>query len=226
VTAEPLEALAEAARAWGAPLDEQALERVKQYLKDVAAKNATTNLTADDSWDDLVLKHAADGVFAASVLRRAFAGKTPRVADLGSGGGFIGICLKIAWPEAEVTMIEAVERKYRFLNSAATALGMKGLRPLLRREGAGAPPNSYAGGFDAVVERALAPLPEAIGLAFPLLGPEGIFAAFQSDEPRPSEPELARALAAAGARVLESHVYRRPGEARERRLVIFGRGED
>jgi 16S rRNA (guanine527-N7)-methyltransferase len=230
VTAQPLEVLAEAAKGWGAPLDGVALARVKSYLDEVKAKNAVTNLTADDGWDDLVLKHAADGVYAAAVLRTALAARgapeKPRVLDLGAGGGFIGICLKIAWPDAQVTLMEAVERKYKFLNSAATSLRMQGLRPLHRRAGAGAAGSAHTTGFDAVVERALAPLPEAVRLAFPLLSPRGLFAAFQSDEPDPAEPELARALAAAGARVLESHPYRRPGEDRERRLVIFARRED
>ena len=222
--------LADAARAWGVPLDDAALARVKTYLEDVKAKNATTNLTADDAWDDLVLKHAADGVFAASVLKRVLAARgapeKPRILDLGAGGGFIGICLKISWPAPEVTLMEAVERKYKFLNSAATNLRLQGLRPLYRRAGAGTPTSSYATGFDCVVERALAPLPVAVGLAFPLLGPRGIFAAFQSDEPDLNEPELARALAAAGARVLESVPYRRPLEERDRRLVIFARKGD
>ncbi|MDE2510923.1 MAG: class I SAM-dependent methyltransferase, partial [Elusimicrobia bacterium] len=204
--------------------------RVQSYLEDVKAKNAVTNLTADDSWDDLVQKHAADGVFAASALRRVLrergAPEKPRILDLGAGGGFIGICLKIAWPEPEVTLMEAVERKYKFLNSAITNLRMPGLRPLHRRAGAGAPSSSYSTGFDAVIERALAPLPFAVGLSFPLLAPKGIFAAFQSDEPDVKESELARALAAAGARVLESVPYRRPGEDRDRRLLIFARKED
>ena len=230
MSADPLEILSEAARGWGAPLDDAALAKVKSYLLEVQAKNATVNLTADDGWDDLVLKHAADGVYAAAVLRKVLSARgapvKPRILDLGAGGGFIGICLKIAWPDAEVTLMEAVERKYKFLNTAATSLRMQGLRPLLRRAGAGSPGSAYTTGFDAVVERALAPLPEAVRLSFPLLGPKGIFAAFQSDELAPDEPELARALAAAGARVLESHPYRRPGETRERRLVIFGRGED
>ena len=230
MTADPLVLLTDTARGWGAPLDAVALGRIKSYLDEVVAKNATVNLTADDGWDDLVLKHAADGVYAAAVLRRFLAARgapdKPRILDLGAGGGFIGICLKIAWPEAEVTLMEAVERKYKFLNTAAASLRMQGLRPLLRRAGAGSPGSSYTTGFDAVVERALAPLPEAIRLAFPLLGPNGVFAAFQSDELSPADPELTRALAAAGARVLESHAYRRPGETRDRRLVIFGRGED
>ena len=230
MSAEPLGVLVEASRAWGVPLDGVAMARVTSYLEDVRAKNATTNLTADDSWDDLVLKHAADGVFAASVLKRVLAARgapaKPRILDLGAGGGFIGICLKIAWPDAEVTLMEAVERKYKFLNTAASNLRMQGLRPLYRRAGAGTPSSSYTTGFDAVIERALAPLPVAVGLSFPLLGPRGIFAGFQSDEPDPAEPELARALAGAGARVLESVAYRRPLEDRDRRLVIFARKED
>ena len=230
MSADPLEVLAEAARGWGAPLDALALGRIKSYLEEVRAKNATVNLTSDDGWDDLVLKHAADGVYAAAVLRKALAlrgaPEKPRILDLGSGGGFIGVCLKIAWPAAEVTLMEAVERKYKFLNAAAASLRMQGLRPLLRRAGAGSPGSAYTTGFDAVVERALAPLPVAVGLAFPLLGPNGLFAAFSTDEVSTAEPELARALAAAGARVLESHAYRRPGEARERRLLMLGRGEN
>lgn len=226
MSADPLAVLAKAADAWGAPLDAAALARIESYLRSVAEKNATTNLTADDSWDDLVLKHAADGVFAAAELRRRLAASAPRVLDLGSGGGFIGICLKIAWPQAEVTLMEAVERKYKFLNAAAAALGLRGLRPLLRRAGEGGPRSSYETGFDAVVERALAPLPEAATLALPLLKPGGVFAAFQTAAPDPAEPALARALAAAGARVLDCVAYRRPGEDRDRRLAIFARKGD
>lgn len=225
-----LDELSAFARDSGAPLDDAALARVRSYLEDVAAKNETTNLTADAAWDDLVLKHAADGVAAAAVLRRELAERggpgRPRVLDLGAGGGFIGFTLKIAWPEADVSLMEAVERKYRFLNAAAAKLGLPGLRPLWRRAGSGAPRSSYETGFDAVVERALAPLPEALALAIPLLGPRGLFAAFQTDPPDPSEPVLARTLAATGARMLRCVPYRRPREDRERRLVIFVLGED
>ena len=224
MTADPFEALLAAAAAWGAPLDAASAARLRSYLEQVRAANAAVNLTADDSWEDLTLKHGADGVFAASVLRRRLAGRpAPRICDLGSGGGFIGIALKLAWPEPQVTLMESVERKFRFLNKETARLGLPGLRAVKARAGDGRPRSSYETGFDAVVERALAPLPEAVALALPLLAPGGVFAAFQSDEPDPAEPALAKALARTGAVVLESCAYRRPGEARERRLVIFGR---
>lgn len=222
---DALERLSRAASEWGIALDSTALGRIESYLKSVKEKNAITNLTADDSWDDLVLKHAADGVFAASVLKKHL-GPQPRILDLGAGGGFIGICLKIAWPSAEVSLMEAVERKYKFLNSAVTALKMPGLRPLWKRAGDGKPRTSYDSNFDAVIERALAPLPEALSLAIPLLKRGGHFFAFQTEEIDPTEPTLARTLAATGAKVLQSHAYRRPGEDKDRRLAIFARTED
>ncbi|NNN04865.1 MAG: methyltransferase [Elusimicrobia bacterium] len=227
MSGEALSRLATAAAGWERPLDAAALARLDAYLREVSARNRTVNLTADDAWDDLVLKHAADGVFAAAALRAELAARgvaaKPRVLDLGSGGGFIGMALKIAWPEAEVTLMEAVERKFRFLSAAAARVGLPGLRALRRRAGDGAPLTSYERGFDAVVERALAPLPEAARLAAPLLGPAGVFAAFQSEPPDAAEPALARALEDTGLRAAGVRVYRRPSEERERCLAVFER---
>jgi len=220
VSAEPFARLAAAAAQWGNPLEAAALGRLDAYLREVRERNRTVNLTSDDSWEDLVLKHAADGVFAAAALRARLPAR-PRVLDLGSGGGFIGIALKIAWPEAEVTLMEAVERKFRFLSAAAARVGLPGLRALRRRAGDGAPPTSYEIGFDAVVERALAPLPQAVALAAPMLGPAGIFAAFQSETPDAAEPTLARALAESRLAFVSSLAYRRPSEDRNRRLALF-----
>ena len=225
MTTDPLHLLEGAARAWGEPLDAAKLTLIRSYLEFVQEKNKDVNLTADDRWDDLVLKHASDGIFAASVLRPLLS-RAPRILDLGSGAGFIGLVLKIAWPEAEVTLMESVERKYRFLNTAATRTGLKGLRVLNRRAGSGAALTAYELNFDVVVERALAELPEAIRLAWPMLGPRGLVAAFQSEEPDCAEPVLAKSLVAAGATVLKSCPYRRPLETRDRRLVLFMRRED
>ncbi|MEK7389164.1 MAG: RsmG family class I SAM-dependent methyltransferase [Elusimicrobiota bacterium] len=222
---DPLRLLHCAAAEWGARLDAPARDRIVDYLSFVRERNQATNLTSDDSWRALALKHAADGVFAASRLR-ALTPSAPRILDLGSGAGFIGITMKIAWPQADVTLMESVERKYRFLNAAATRLGLPGLHVLHRRAGSGAPLTSYERDRDVVIERAAAALPQALRTAWPMLAPRGLFAAFQTAEPDFTESTITKSLVATGARVLKSFPYRRPADELERRLVIFSHSKE
>jgi 16S rRNA (guanine527-N7)-methyltransferase len=130
---------------------------------------------------------------------------------------------KIAWPEAEVTLLESSERKYRFLNLAAARTGLKGLRVLKKRAGHDRLAGREAG-FDAVLARALAPLPEAVRICLPLVSEGGIFVCYQSDPPALDE-RLMKALAAASSRLVESYPYLLPLEETARHLAVFERGD-
>src|ERR1700692_2422922 len=122
-----LDELALNAAGHGVPLSPGHLEKAKAYIELLWDRNAKVNLTAETDVDELYLRHLADGFPAAALLKKLLPGAAaPRVADLGCGGGFIGFALKLAWPEAEVTLIEAVQRKYDFLNLAAFRSGLKG----------------------------------------------------------------------------------------------------
>jgi 16S rRNA (guanine527-N7)-methyltransferase len=212
--------LASFARDHGLVLSEESLAKGQAYVELLKERNEKVNLTADADEESLYLRHLADGLPAAAFLKRLLAaGLAPRVADLGSGGGFIGFSMKMAWPEAEVTLIESLQRKYDFLNLAAARSGLKGLRVVKARAGMG----GLAGGFGAVVERALAPLPQAAALAAPLLSPGGVFVAFQSETPDLESEDLRTALHRAGLAFLDIMTYRLPREDRERRLVAFRR---
>lgn len=196
---------------WGLSLSGSQRGLIERYLDFVKERGAMVNVTSDLDDDSLLLRHAADGLAAVPALKRRLS-PNPRLADLGSGGGFVGIAVKIAWPEAEVSLIESVQRKFDFLNLAAVSLGLKGLKVVRARAGAGG--TSVAGApFDAVTERALAPLEEALALAEPLVKPGGLILAYQSDAP------------AAGGKLIESVPYRLPREGRERHLAIFRRTE-
>ncbi len=207
---------------WGVALDEAQRDALTRYLSFIQQTNQTTNVTAEDDDASLLLRHAADGLAAVPLLRKLWAPtvpRPPRVLDLGAGGGFIGFAIKIAWPEADVSLMESLQRKYDVLNRAAVAVGLKGLRPLRARAETAAP----ARGWDVVVERALAPLPEAIALALPLVGSGGRFVAYQSEPPDAREPALGKALVRARAKLLESWPYRLPRETRERHLAVFAK---
>ena len=205
---------------WGTPLDCAQRGQIEQYLALVAQANAVTNLTAESDPASLLLRHAADGLACVPVLKSLTDAAPARMLDLGAGGGFIGFCVKIAWPQAEVSLMEPLQRKYDVLNQAAVALGLKGLRPLRAR--AGGPP-AAAARYDIIVERALAPLPQAVALAMPLLADKGRFVAFQSEEPDPRDLALAKALLGAHAGFLKCFAYALPREPRRRFLAVFER---
>lgn len=211
-----------AAAGWGIDLAQGQREDIARYLALLIENNRKVNLTADTDPRVLLLRHVADGLAAVPVLKDALTSPAPRIVDLGAGGGFIGIAIKIAWPEARVTLMESLKRKYDFLNVAAARLSLKGLRVVRRSAGK----DALAAGdrdFDAVVARALAPLPEALALGLPLAAPGGLFAAYQSDPPHVDDEVLKRALEKASGMFVGSVPYRLPLESRDRHLALFRR---
>jgi 16S rRNA (guanine527-N7)-methyltransferase len=138
--------------------------------------------------------HVADSLAALAVpgVRRA-----RRVADLGSGGGFPGLVLAIALPDARVALVESVRRKCDFLARAAGALGLGNVEVVCARaeewrEGLGA--------NDLVCARAVAPLAVVVEYAAPLLARGGALVAWKG---RVDAREEADADAAADALAME-----------------------
>lgn len=214
-----LDELCRAAKGWGIELCQTQSEQVRRYVEDLLSYNAKTNLTAETDPRLIILRHVADGMAAVPALKRVLGAlAAPRILDLGSGGGFIGMGLKIAWPQADVTLMESVERKYRFLSGTAMRSGLKNLHVTLSRAGAGAASGKT---YDAVTARAVAEMPQVVRLAAPLLNPRGFLLVYQSAPPPEDDADLKKSLAGTGGRLVECLPYRLPAEIKERYLALF-----
>jgi 16S rRNA (guanine527-N7)-methyltransferase len=114
------------------------------------------------------------------------------VADLGSGAGLPGIVLAIARPELEVTLVEPLLRRTRFLVEATEALGLANVEVVRGR----AEELHGRREFDVVTARALAPLDRLLGWAMPLVSPPGELLAMKgssaSEEIAAAGPTLTR----------------------------------
>jgi 16S rRNA (guanine527-N7)-methyltransferase len=98
------------------------------------------------------------------------------IADLGSGGGFPGLALAVALPDAEVTLVESVGKKTKFLRRAADAAGLRNVRIVNARA------EAWRDGLatqDIVTARALGPLNVVVEYAAPLLREGGSFVAWK-----------------------------------------------
>ena len=168
--------LMDCAAEMGIALTDDAAARLLHYMDLLLEWNEKMNLTAITDPREVVLKHFADSLTALSVLP---AGKTLRVADVGTGAGFPGLPLAIAAPAWEVTLMDALQKRVKFLEAVTDALGMEKVACLhLRAEDAGKSP-AHREQYDAVVSRAVARLSVLAEYALPLVRVGGMFVALK-----------------------------------------------
>ncbi len=106
--------LAKGAADIGIALDAAQLERFERYFHEVAEWNSRVNLTSVTQWESVQTTHFLDSLTVS--LAVPFAGMlSGRLLDVGSGAGFPGVPLKIAFPHVEVTLVEATGKKTAFL---------------------------------------------------------------------------------------------------------------
>lgn len=140
----------------------------RKFLDLFMEYNAHTNLSAIRTPEGIIEKHFID-----SLLLGNFVELTGKVLDIGSGGGFPGIPLKILFPEADFTLMDSVGKKVRAMNHFIEWLGLTGIRAVQARAEEVSKLPDYKKQFDFVVSRATAYLPQILEWAEPFLTAHG-----------------------------------------------------
>lgn len=173
------ERLAEAGRQLGLGLDEAVLDRLLAYLGMLQRWNRVYNLTAVRDPQEMLSHHLLDCLAALPSLRRHADGRALRLLDVGSGGGLPGVVLAILQPAWDVTCIDAVAKKASFIRQVAAEIGLPNLHAAHGRV-----ESLVAGrGFDVVVSRAFAALPDFVRWTRACLAPEGVWMAMKGRVP-------------------------------------------
>jgi 16S rRNA (guanine527-N7)-methyltransferase len=149
----------------------ETLERLKTYVDLLGSWQKAINLVAPDGLSDIWRRHILDSVQLINFLPKAPAGKTLKIADLGSGAGFPGLVLAILGA-GEVHLIESDKRKCVFLAEVARKTGATVHIHSQRIEEIGE--KLPFGRVDLVTARALAPISKLLEYAEPILKPGGV----------------------------------------------------
>jgi len=174
-----LPALDSLERALGEPLGDALTARFARYLELLLDTNERAGLTAIEDPALIVERHFAESVALLSLMREhewtAPAIETgPRLADIGSGGGFPGVPMRLVAPAIRLTLVESHGRRAAFLDELAATLELDGVEVVrARAEEAGRDP-AHRERYDIVTARAVAPLPVLVEYALPLLRPGGV----------------------------------------------------
>ena len=150
----------------GLNLTVEMLEKFQSFHRELADWNTRMNLTSITAWEDVQTKHFLDSLSVVQATGLELL-DSAKVMDIGSGGGFPGVPLKIVFPESSATLVESTGKKAAFLSHLADALGLDDVRILGERAETLGRRNELRGAFDLVLCRAVAKLPTVIELTLP-----------------------------------------------------------
>jgi 16S rRNA (guanine527-N7)-methyltransferase len=214
-----LEQLRLQAGGWGMRLSPSHLSLLSCYA-DLLAGYELANIIGTKERHQIILEHISDALscYVLEELRRARS-----IIDVGAGGGLPGIPLALLRAEVRVSLLEATEKKARFLEYARATLGLKNIEVLhARAEDAGRKP-AYREAFDLAAARALAELPVLVEYCAPFVRVGGTILAMKG---RLADEELSKGVAAAGElgvefREVREVKYRPQLPQKDRNLVVL-----
>jgi 16S rRNA (guanine527-N7)-methyltransferase len=137
------------------PNRDRLIEKAGHHLRLIAAANEYMNLTRITSAEEAAIKHVYDCV----APWRCFAG-AKRILDAGTGAGFPGVPLAIVLPEARFSLVESIQKKARFVDSAVDTLDLGNVHVFPER----AEQVALAQRPDIITARAVAPLGKILDL--------------------------------------------------------------
>lgn len=149
-----------------------------------------------------------------------------RVLDVGSGGGFPGLPVKICRPGIYLGLLEPRERKIFFLKSLTAALGLERVTFFHRRAQEACQDPGLREGFDLVLARAVANMRELIGICFPFVRKGGLFVAYKGSRVEDEMKQTYQRIEEVGGDVLGVVPVHVPGTSAQRHLVLMRKSSE
>ena len=192
------------------------------YYEYLIEKNKVMNLTAITEYEEVIVKHFLDSlsiVKAGCFEQNALNGKS--VIDIGTGAGFPGIPLKIAFPQLKITLLDSLNKRVNFLNEVIDMLGLSKVEAVHGRAEDYAKQKEYRECFDFCVSRAVANLSTLSEYCIPFVKEGGCFISYKSGKIDEELSQAGNAVKVLGGKVLDVVKFPLMGTDMDRSFVII-----
>ena len=214
----------------GISLTERQKDQFLQYYELLVEKNKVMNLTAITDFDEVIEKHFIDSLMVAKVMDMY---QNLKIIDLGTGAGFPGIPIKIAFPHIHMVLADSLNKRIKFLDEVIDALGLNpdanhasgsdcgkietvhgraedlGHKQIFREQ------------FDLCVSRAVANLSTLCEYCVPFVKVGGYFISYKSGNVDNELEQAKRAMHILNSDLVKCEKMHIPGTDMERSFVIL-----
>lgn len=202
----------------GISLSEEQLAQFLKYYELLIEKNRVMNLTAITDFQEVVQKHFLDSLSLVKVLEKKPVG---RILDMGTGAGFPGIPIKIAFPDCSMTLVDSVNKKIGFIQGVVQELDLHNVEAIHGRVEDLGHDVSHREQYDLVVSRAVAFLPALAEYCLPFVKVGGVFLSYKSIKVDEEIPAGKKAIQVLGGRLEKDVRFQLPGTEMERAFLFI-----
>ena len=202
----------------GIVLTEKQKEQFFKYFQLLTEWNQVMNLTAITEMPEVVTKHFVDSLLVVKVSD-GIRTEAYSCIDVGTGAGFPGIPLKIAFPQLQITLLDSLNKRVGFLNTVIQELGLTGITAVHGRAEDFGRNKEYREQFDLCVSRAVANLSTLSEYCLPFVKAGGKFLPYKSGKVEEEAREAESAVKKLGGSLRETKTLVLPGTDVDRTFV-------
>lgn len=200
----------------GITLTEKQLGQFDLFYQMMVETNKHMNLTAITEEDEVISKHFVDSLSCAKVMDMD---QVHSIIDIGTGAGFPGIPLKIAYPEIEMVLVDSLQKRVKFLNDVIQKLGLEKVTAIHGRAEDLARDKRYRATFDLCVSRAVANLSTLTEYCIPFVRVNGYFVSYKAQKGLEELESAKNCLQILGCKVEDTHAFVLEGDDSQRILL-------
>ncbi len=203
----------------GISLDDKTLSLFEIYYKNLLEWNSVMNLTTITEEKDVYEKHFLDSLSIIKIVSRETLEKGYTLMDLGTGAGFPGLPIAIAFPNTQVVLVDSLNKRIRFLEDTVEKLGLTNVTAIHARAEELARNKNYREKMDFCCSRAVANLSTLTEYCLPFVKKGGSFISYKTDQVQSEIDQGKKAIKVLGGGNTQAVFFTLPGTDYQRSLV-------
>lgn len=204
--------------ALGINLTDEQIQQFIVYYEMLVEWNKVMNLTAITEYDEVMKKHFIDSI---SLIKAFDVSRSASVIDVGTGAGFPGLALKIAFPQLKVTLLDSLNKRIQFLNAVIEKLGLDEVETIHGRAEDFAKQGKLREKYDLCVSRAVANLSTLSEYCLPFVKEGGMFISYKSEKIQEEVLKAEKAITILGGKVERQVEFMLPDSDIYRNLFVI-----